>query len=32
VTDKAVLASIEYAAEHLKTPLLVVMGTSRAAP
>jgi carbonic anhydrase len=26
VTDKAVLASIEYAAEHLKAPLLVVMG------
>ncbi len=26
VTDKAVLASIEYAAEHLHTPLLVVMG------
>jgi len=26
VTDKAVLASIEYAAEHLKVPLLVVMG------
>ena len=26
VTDKAVLASVEYAAEHLHTPLLVVMG------
>jgi carbonic anhydrase len=26
VTDKAVLASIEYAAEHLHAPLLVVMG------
>lgn len=26
VTDKAVLASIEYAAEHLNVPLLVVMG------
>jgi carbonic anhydrase len=26
VTDKAVLASIEYGAEHLKAPLLVVMG------
>lgn len=26
VADKAVLASIEYAAEHLKAPLLVVMG------
>lgn len=26
VTDKAVLASLEYGAEHLKTPLLVVMG------
>jgi len=26
VTDKAVLASIEYGAEHLKVPLLVVMG------
>ena len=26
VIDKAVLASIEYGAEHLKTPLLVVMG------
>jgi carbonic anhydrase len=26
VTDKTVLASIEYGAEHLKAPLLVVMG------
>lgn len=26
VTDKAVLASIEYGAEHLKAPLVVVMG------
>lgn len=26
VTDKAVLASVEYAAEHLNVPLLVVMG------
>jgi carbonic anhydrase len=26
VTDKAVLASLEYAAEHLNVPLLVVMG------
>jgi carbonic anhydrase len=26
VTDKAVLASIEYGAEHLNVPLLVVMG------
>ena len=26
MADKAVLASIEYGAEHLKTPLLVVMG------
>jgi carbonic anhydrase len=26
VTDKAVLASVEYGAEHLKAPLLVVMG------
>lgn len=26
VTDKAVLASIEYAAEHLNVPLLVIMG------
>jgi carbonic anhydrase len=26
VTDKAVLASVEYAAEHLHVPLLVVMG------
>jgi carbonic anhydrase len=26
ITDDAVLASIEYAAEHLHTPLLVVMG------
>jgi carbonic anhydrase len=26
VTDKAVLASMEYAAEHLHSPLLVVMG------
>jgi carbonic anhydrase len=26
VTDKVVLASIEYGAEHLKAPLLVVMG------
>lgn len=26
VTDKSVLASIEYAAEHLRSPLVVVMG------
>jgi carbonic anhydrase len=26
VTDKAVLASVEYGAEHLRVPLLVVMG------
>ena len=26
ITDDAILASIEYAAEHLHTPLLVVMG------
>jgi len=28
VTDRAVLASVEYAAEHLHVPLLVVMGHS----
>ncbi len=26
ITDKAILASVEYAAEHLHTPLIVVMG------
>jgi carbonic anhydrase len=26
VTDRAILASVEYAAEHLHTPLIVVMG------
>jgi carbonic anhydrase len=31
VTDRSILASLEYGAEHLHTPLLVVLATSRAA-